>query len=227
MCDASTDDFAEGSALDAMIAQVPDHNTQAIFRLMRAESRHQYLNYCAVVQGAVATMQQSFNQEMASFRSSVMQPPMPIASGPLPQFIAADVQHSGSSNQSSPKSLSNGGSFSCNSSLTDRDIMSQDGVVIGLKCLFCSHYHVIEKSHCQHYDRLLGRVESGERYYGKCIIPDNHWVCRLEGFGDCKKEIVRKFFSIYLSHLHSGNEKNIDHGRASSLVAWLISLPRS
>lgn len=227
MGDAATDDFAEGPALDAMIAQVPDQHTQTIFRLMRAESLHQYRNYCAVVQGAVASMQQSFTQQMASFRSSVNQPPMPIAVCPLPQFIAADAQHSGSSNQSSPKSASNGGSFSCNSSLTDRDIMSQDGVVIGLKCLFCSHYHVIEKSHCQHYDRLLGRVESGERYYGKCIIPDNHWICRLEGFGGSKKEIVQKFFSIYLSHLHSGNEKNIDPGRASSLVAWLNSLPRS
>jgi hypothetical protein len=216
MCDAASDDIAEGSALDAMIAQVPDHNTQAIFRLMRAESHHQYLNYCSVVQGAVATMQQSLNQEMASLRS-----------GPLPLFIAADVQHSDSSNQSSPKSHSNGGSFSCNSSLTDRDVMSQDGVVIGLKCLFCPHYHVIEKSHCQHYERFLGRVESGERYCGKCIIPDHHWICRLEGFGDCTKEIVRKFFSIYLSHLHSGNAKNIDSGRASSLVAWLNSLPRS
>lgn len=227
MGDAATDDFAEGLALDVMIAQVPDRNTQTIFRLMRAESLHQYQNYCAVLQGAVATMQQSFTQEMASFRSSVVLPPMPIAVGSLPQFIAADAQHSSSSNQSSPKSVSNGGSFSCNSSQTDRDIMSQEGVVIGLKCLFCSHYHVIEKSHCQHYDRLLGRVDSGERYYGKCIIPDNHWICRLEGFGDSKKEIVRKFFSTYLSHLYSGNEKNIDPGRASSLVAWLNSLPRS
>ena len=227
MGDAATNDFAEGLALDAMIAQVPDQNTQTIFRLMRAESLHQYQNYCAVLQGAVATMQQSFTQEMASFRSSVVLPPMPIAVCSLPQFIAADAQHSGSSHQSSPKSASNDGSFSCNSSLTDRDIMSQDGVVIGLKCLFCSHYHVIEKSHCQHYDRFLGRVESGERYYGKCIIPDNHWIYRLEGFGSSKKEIVRKFFSIYLTHLHRGNEKNIDPGRASSLVAWLNSLPRS
>jgi hypothetical protein len=210
--------FAQSSLLDDKISEITDPHVQEVMKLMRAENQHHYASYCSVVQSAVSTLELSFQRHMESWRQL---PPVPLAPDSLPQFIvAAD----GNSSQSSPKSSSCGVSLS--SSMSDRlAILSQDGgSVVGLKCLFCFHYHVIEKSHYQHYDRFLTRYESGKRYGGKCCIPDNHWLFSLVGFGDSKEAIVRKFITNYLSHLHSGNEKTIDPHRAAALVAWLNSI---
>ena len=204
--------FSQCSLLEAKISEIADPHVQEVMQLMRAESQHHYHNYCSVLQSAVSTLQHSID----AWRP---QPPIPLAPGELPQYIVAE----GGSSQSSPKSASCG--ISLTSSMTDRSlILSQEGGVVCLKCLFCVHYHIIEKSHYQHYDRLLTRFESGKRYSGKCCIPDNHWIFSVDGFGDSKEAIGRKFISTYLSYLHSGNEKHIDPQRAAALVAWLNSI---
>lgn len=216
-------DAASNDHIAVMITQVSDSHVQEVLRLMHHANQHQFQSYCSVVTKAVADMQQSFHSEIAYARSGAMYAPMPVQPQPeLPLFIDANVRSSNSS-----PSLHSDGSFSSHSSMTDRvAIRSTNGSIIGLKCLFCHHYHVIEKSHCQHYDRLLSRIESGERYCGKCVIPDAHWIFQLHGFGDSKAAIVRKFITTLLSHLRSGNEKSIDPIRAGCVVQWLDSLPR-
>ena len=204
--------------IDVMISQVADRQVQDVLRVMHQQHQKQYQSYVDVVEGAVSRMQQSFNERLHP-------PPMPV-----PLFIEAQGRSSpGVGGSSSPKFGSDsGGSFSCHSSMTDSvAIKSQEGAIVGLKCLFCPHFHLIEKSHYQHYDRMLSRLETGVPYSGKCFIPDTHWLFRLVGFGDNRLDIVRKFLSTLLSHLHSGNEKAIDPVRAANVVAWLSSLPRS
>ena len=204
--------------IDVMISQVADRQVQDVLRVMHQQHQKQYQSYVDVVEGAVSRMQQSFNERLHP-------PPMPV-----PLFIEAQGRSSpGVGGSSSPKFGSDsGGSFSCHSSMTDSvAIKSQEGAIVGLKCLFCPHFHLIEKSHYQHYDRMLSRLETGVPYSGKCLIPDTHWLYRLVGFGDNRLDIVRKFLSTLLSHLHSGNEKAIDPVRAANVVAWLSSLSRS
>jgi hypothetical protein len=219
LIDAESDDN-----IAVLITRVADSQVQAVLRLMHSANQHQFQSYCSVVTKAVADMQQSFLSAMTYERSGMMHPPMPLAPQPvLPLFIDANPR----SSSSSPSTDTGGGSFSSHSSMTDGvAIRSSDGALIGLKCLFCHHYHVIEKSHCQHYDRLLSRVETGERYFGKCVIPDTHWIYQLAGFGESKEAIARKFITTLLSHLRSGNEKSIDPSRAGCLVQWLQSLSR-
>jgi hypothetical protein len=214
---------------DSMIDSISDRHIQNTLRAMRAENDRQYNLYRRALDDCVADIKTSFRAEIQSL-AAVNAPPVPLSVNQFPEFIQASVQFE-SSGQSSPHQASShdsSQSFSVASSMTDRaDVVCQNGHIIALRCLFCTHYHFIEKSHYQHLDRLLTRLESGESYSGKCVVTDSHWLFQHYGVGQSKLDAVRLFIRQYLSHLHAGNDKNINPDRAAKLVTWLDSHHRS
>jgi hypothetical protein len=216
--------------VDTMIDRVSDRHVQDALREIVAQNERQYSMYCRALEDCVSDIKTTVRSELRSLAAiNVCAPPVPLGANQYPEFIQACVPLS-SSGQSSPHVASSRGSsqsLSASSSMTDRaDIVCDKGHIIGLKCLFCTHYHVIEKSHCQHLDRLLSRLESGESYSGKCVIPDGHWLYLHFGDGVSKLDAARSFIRMYVSHLHSGNDKNIHPDRAFKLVSWLDSFHR-
>jgi hypothetical protein len=216
-----------------MIDRVSDRNVQAVLREMQAQNIRHYTMYQQSMMQCVDDIKSTVRSEIQLLASlSACAPPVPLNGMPYPEFIQASIPNGReSSGQSSPhvsSSQNSSQSLSATSSLTDRpDIVCDNGQIIGLKCLFCTHYHFIEKSHYQHLDRLLTRLEQGEPYSGKCVIPDTHWLYLTFGVGDSKLNAVRLFIRNYLSFLQSGNEKGIHPDRAVRLITWLDSLPRA
>ena len=149
--------------------------------------------------------------ELQQLRSTIANPPV------YPQFVNAAGSMSSSG---SPKSLP------CSSSSEGVSYQSGDqsasAELIGLKCLFCAHVHFKEKSHTQHLDRLLKRVNSGEAYSGHCVVPSDHWL--FNSFGGSPEDAVSAFIKKYVSFLASSNDRNVDPVRASKLHAWIQSL---
>jgi hypothetical protein len=216
-----------------MIDRVSDRNVQAVLREMQAQNVRHYRLYEQSMLQYVDDIKSTVRSEIQSLVSlNVCAPPVPLNGMPYPEFIQASIAMGrNSSGQSSPhvsSSQNSGDSLSATSSLTDRpDIVRDNGQIMGMKCLFCTHYHFLEKSHYQHLDRLLTRLEKSEPYSGKCVIPDTHWLYLSFGVGDSKLNAVRLFIRKYLSFLQSGNEKGIHPDRAIRLITWLDSLPRA
>ena len=213
-------------SVDSLIDAISDRNVKNALREMQAQSVRQFHMYNQTLKDCVDEIKVSFRTEMQSFAAAnACAPPAPVGAQQYPPFIHATAAFGGSG-ASSPHldSSTSNQSLSATSSMTDRpDVVCEGGHIIGLKCLFCPHYHFIEKSHYQHFDRLLTRVESGEPYQGRCVIPDSHWLYHHYGVGQSQRDSVVLFIRRYLSHLHSGNDKNIHPERAIQLVAWLDS----
>jgi len=207
---------APGADADTMISLVPDYHLRHTLLQMQAESRRLH----EAQHRSLASFSSMLQNVATDVRNLVLQsgtaPPVVY-----PQFIEA---------AGSPTLRSNSGSVSSYtppSSLTDGSEIAGVGSVspVVLKCLFCRHFHVREKSHCQHYSRLRDRVVGEEHYTGECVIPDNHWIYRNFGkAGQSEKEVVSSFISTYLAFLASSNEKSINPERAARLCAWLQSL---
>lgn len=202
--------------IDEMIASVQDDHVRDTMSMLLAENRRFRLEY--------NRQMECFSGVLFSVAADVKTLASRANSPPLPQFISAvdrdpltpDLTATGSDTQ--PSSLTDRSEFaSCDSRCA-----------IVLKCLFCPHYHAIEKSHHQHYSRLRDRFLNSEPYSGKCRIPLDHWIFRsFGGAGQDPSQIVSNFMQKYLSFLASGNEKNINPERAAQLCAWLESIPRS
>jgi hypothetical protein len=205
-----------GADADSMISLVPDYHLRNTLLQMQAESR---------------CLHEAHHRSLASFSSMLQNVAtdvrnLVVQSGTAPpvvypQFIEA---------AGTPTLRSNSGSvssFTPPSSLTDSsEIAGLESVSpVVLKCLFCPHFHVREKSHCQHYSRLRDRVVDEEHYTGQCVIPGNHWIYRNFGKADqSEKEVVSSFITTYLSFLASSNEKSINPERAARLSAWLQTI---
>jgi len=221
-------DAVSQSSVDSMIDGISDHHVQHTLRVMQAHNDRQFGMYRQALADCAEDIKTSLLGQFQLMASSLScAPPVPVGAVVYPSFIQAGAV-SGSSDSSPvvPSSQGSNQSLSATSSFTDRpDVKCHDGQIIGLKCLFCPHYHFIEKSHYQHMDRLLTRFETGVPYSGKCVIPDSHWLY-LQFPGKSKVEAVREFIRQYLSFLYSGNEKRIDPEHAVRLVNWLDSLHR-
>jgi hypothetical protein len=207
--------------VDGMIAAVSDTHVRDTLSRMQAENRRFQEDHSRQIQ-SFSSILLSVAADVRALASKSNYAP------PLPQYIAA----AGDSPvlRSLTPSDSQTSSFTPPSSLTDKTELaagnSRSAVV--LKCLFCTHYHVIEKSHCQHYTRLRDRFVNSEQYNGPCSIPRDHWIFRNFGTaGQDESEIVQNFIQKYLSHLASSNEKNVNPQRAAQLCAWLETIPRS
>lgn len=188
-----------------MIDRVSDRNVQAVLREMQAQNVRHYSLFQQSMLKCVDDIKSTVRSEIQSLVSlNLYAPPVPLDGMPYPEFIQASIpMRRDSSGHSSPhgaSSRNSSQSISATSSWTDRpDIVCDNGQIIGLKCLFCTHYHFIEKSHYQHLDRLLTRLEQGESYSGKCVIPDTHWLYLTIGVGDsneCCSFVHSKVFII-------------------------------
>jgi hypothetical protein len=208
--------------VESMIAAVSDSHVRDTLSRMQADNRR--------FQDEHNRQFQSFSSILLSVAEDVRTLANKSSSAPpvvYPQFIAAaddsPTLHSLSASDSQASS------FTPPSSLTDKaELGVGSGSVVVLRCLFCHHYHTIEKSHCQHYTRLRDRYVNSEHYSGRCIIPRNHWIfTNFATAGQSDVEVVQNFVQKYLSHLASSNDKNVDPQRAAKLCAWLETIPRS
>jgi hypothetical protein len=222
--DSNLSGLAPGAQIDVdhMISSVTDVHIRAVLWQMHADNQRQHDNHQREM-SLVTSMLQHVAADVRSLASQSKSAP-PVV---YPQFVGAagDSPKSQSFSDLSSDPLS----ISAPSSLTDKvECQVGSGSVVVLRCLFCCHYHTIEKSHCQHYIRLRDRYVKSEHYTGKCVIPSNHWIFQNPAFGGASEtEVIRNFIEKYLSHLASSNDKNINPERAAQLCSWLESIPRS
>jgi hypothetical protein len=218
---------APGSdAIDEMINGVDCQHLQLTLRsLLRLSSpQHAQFDHVHSVLVELSMMLKDTKVELISTKSELMstkfelqQLRSTIANPPVyPQFVNA----AGSMSSASPIACS-----SSSEGVSDQSGDSSENAKLGLKCIFCTHVHFKEKSHTQHLDRLLKRVNSGELYSGHCAVPSDHWLFR--SFGGSPQDAISTFIKTYVSFLASSNDRNIDPVRASKLHAWIQSLQPS
>jgi hypothetical protein len=198
-----------------LISALGDRHVQSVLREMHDHNTRSFDRITGLLSAAMIEMQ-SCSRDMQWVKSTWQAQFAPLPPSSFPVF--EDVR--------TPSARSSTPSGSLNSVMTDDPVtVAASTGVIGLRCLFCNHHHVLEKSHYQHYDRLLQRVVSDTPYSGSCVIPSDHWLFKHFGGPNVSPcDAVRLFIQKYLSFLQHGNAAYIDPGRAANVAAWLSSL---
>jgi hypothetical protein len=208
---------APGDDVHSLISAISDRQVQAALHKMNENNAASFNRVFGMISSVVTEMQ-SHSKDMQWMKTTWQAQFAPLPPASFPVFQEGRT----------PSARSSTPSGSLHSVMTDgSDAVATAGSagVIGLRCLFCNHQHVLEKSHYQHYDRLLKRVVSGAAYSGSCVIPSDHWLFRHFGGPNVSQtDAIRLFINKYLSFLQHGNESFIDPGRAAKVADWLMSL---